>query len=234
MRLYIIRHGDPDYKNDCLTERGRQEAETLAELLCSLHLTHIYTSPLGRALETAKPAASRLSLPDTVLPWVRELTGIYYDVPDFGQFAPFSIPGEVLYRISPVPQYEGWDKQKYFNDPAFRLLIDEMSAGSDALLAAHGYVREDALYRCECPNEDQIAVFCHQGIGTTWLAYLLHFPYQAAWAGLWQACTSITTIHFEHHSPFFAVPRMIGMGETPHIVLANMTRTECGLKSNAG
>lgn len=31
MRLLIIRHGDPDYAVDSLTEKGRREAEFLAE-----------------------------------------------------------------------------------------------------------------------------------------------------------------------------------------------------------
>ena len=31
MKILIIRHGDPDYENDTLTEHGRLEAEYLAE-----------------------------------------------------------------------------------------------------------------------------------------------------------------------------------------------------------
>ena len=30
MRIFIIRHGDPDYQTDSLTLRGRREAEALA------------------------------------------------------------------------------------------------------------------------------------------------------------------------------------------------------------
>ena len=33
MRILIIRHGDPDYVNDTLTEKGRREATLLAEKL---------------------------------------------------------------------------------------------------------------------------------------------------------------------------------------------------------
>ena len=33
MRLLIIRHGDPDYERDCLTERGRVQARAAAERL---------------------------------------------------------------------------------------------------------------------------------------------------------------------------------------------------------
>ena len=33
MRILIIRHGDPDYANDTLTEKGHKEAKLLAEKL---------------------------------------------------------------------------------------------------------------------------------------------------------------------------------------------------------
>ena len=31
MRILLIRHGDPDYEHDTLTEKGRREAALLAE-----------------------------------------------------------------------------------------------------------------------------------------------------------------------------------------------------------
>jgi len=31
MKLYIVRHADPDYRTDTLTERGKIEASALAE-----------------------------------------------------------------------------------------------------------------------------------------------------------------------------------------------------------
>ena len=52
MRLYIIRHGDPDYTTDTLTAIGQREAQALAARLANERLTHIYSSPLGRARET--------------------------------------------------------------------------------------------------------------------------------------------------------------------------------------
>ena len=34
MRIIFIRHGEADYKNDCLTGIGRKQAELTAERLC--------------------------------------------------------------------------------------------------------------------------------------------------------------------------------------------------------
>lgn len=232
MRIYIIRHGNPDYQTDSLAARGYQEADALATYIERLQLTHLYCSPLGRAQETCRPCAEKLGLPVETLFWTRELTGIYYELEGFGRFAPFSAPGEVMYSLSPTPRYEGWQNQKYFDDPRYASRIREMQEGADALLARHGYLREGALYRIERPCEDRIAVFCHQGLATTWLAYLLNIPYQAAWAGFWQACTGITCIMMECRSKRFSVPRMLCMGDTSHIALAGLETIECGLSAN--
>lgn len=52
MRLIIVRHGDPNYEIDSLTEKGWREAEFLSvrmEKQLQKEHTYIYTSPLGRA-----------------------------------------------------------------------------------------------------------------------------------------------------------------------------------------
>ena len=36
MEILIVRHGDPDYVNDTLTEKGKVEAQLLAEKLSKM------------------------------------------------------------------------------------------------------------------------------------------------------------------------------------------------------
>ena len=55
MKLLIVRHGDPDYTIDSLTEKGWREAEFLSERLTKLEIRDFYVSPLGRAKDTASP-----------------------------------------------------------------------------------------------------------------------------------------------------------------------------------
>ena len=55
MRILIIRHGDPDYAIDGLTEKGKREVALLTERLAREELTAIYCSPLGRARATIAP-----------------------------------------------------------------------------------------------------------------------------------------------------------------------------------
>ena len=54
MRILLIRHGDPDYVNDTLTEKGRREAALLAKRAVSMNMGECYKSPLGRAKDTAE------------------------------------------------------------------------------------------------------------------------------------------------------------------------------------
>ena len=53
MKLLIVRHADPDYSIDSLTEKGWREAELLSQRLIKLSIDDFYCSPLGRAKDTA-------------------------------------------------------------------------------------------------------------------------------------------------------------------------------------
>ena len=44
MRILIIRHGDPDYSIDSLTEKGFREVELLAKRLSKLNISDIYVA----------------------------------------------------------------------------------------------------------------------------------------------------------------------------------------------
>ena len=60
MKLLIVRHGDPDYSIDSLTEKGWREAHYLADRLTKTPADFYYCSPLGRAQDTAKETMERL------------------------------------------------------------------------------------------------------------------------------------------------------------------------------
>jgi broad specificity phosphatase PhoE len=70
--LLLIRHGENEYtkrgrlagrlRGVHLNERGMQQAQELAKALRGAHVKALYSSPLERALETAKPIAHELDL----------------------------------------------------------------------------------------------------------------------------------------------------------------------------
>lgn len=83
--LLLIRHGENDFVKTGklagqlpevhLNEKGRQQAEELAQALGNLPLQAIYSSPLERARETAAPLAAKLGLEAQIRPGLIE-TGI--------------------------------------------------------------------------------------------------------------------------------------------------------------
>ncbi|MHB1354449.1 MAG: histidine phosphatase family protein [Anaerolineae bacterium] len=73
MKLYFVRHGQSKAnllgiisnrgKSYGPTDLGRQQAHTLAESLAGVGVTHIYTSPLLRAEQTASILSETLAVP---------------------------------------------------------------------------------------------------------------------------------------------------------------------------
>lgn len=72
MRLLLIRHGDPDYVHDCLTGKGKREAQLLAKLAPSLDLGDVYVSVMGRAQETASYSLRATGKPAKTVDWIQE------------------------------------------------------------------------------------------------------------------------------------------------------------------
>ena len=72
MRLLFIRHGDPDYVHDTLTEKGHREAALLAERAEALQLGKCFVSPLGRAQATAGYSMKKLGRTAKTLGWLQE------------------------------------------------------------------------------------------------------------------------------------------------------------------
>ena len=61
MLLYLVRHGIPNYATDSLTPDGALQAEAVGKRLAATGIDEIYSSPLGRARQTAEPTARLLS-----------------------------------------------------------------------------------------------------------------------------------------------------------------------------
>ena len=81
MKLLIVRHGDPDYTIDSLTEKGWKEVEFLSEKLSKLDIKDFYVSPLGRAKDTASLTLKKMNRTATECDWLREFD-VLIDRPD--------------------------------------------------------------------------------------------------------------------------------------------------------
>lgn len=223
MLLYIIRHADPDYDNGTITPDGHLEAEALAALLEKQGLDNIYSSPLGRAVHTMEYTAKRLNKPYELLDWTQEITGMYQDIEGIGTVAPFNVPGEFILNDEPFPTHDNWSQNHFFrNNEQLMVKIAQIRQGSDDLLETHGYKREGGRYKCLRPNKHKVAVFCHGGLGLTWLAHLLQIPISIAWSSFWLAPSSVTVVLMDQRTEKWAVPRCIELGATSHLHKADL------------
>ncbi len=225
MKILIIRHGEPDYSIDSLTEKGWREAEYLSEMLVKqlkdkteCGEVHFYMSPYGRAQDTASPTLQKLGCTAEVLPWLREFD-VFIDRPD--DLTRKRIPWDW------VPEDWVQDQCLYLADHWFE--NKRMAAGNvgeeyrkvadqfDALIAKHGYRRVGSLYRVEKPNHDVIVLFCHFGVESVLLSHIWGVSPMPVWHGFCAQPSSVTTLVTEERREGIASLRMLSFGDMSHM-----------------
>lgn len=232
MRLYIIRHADPDYDNNTITPDGHREARALADRLTSHGLDRIYTSPMGRAKDTMQYTADLLQLQPSILDWTQELSSLRLPNGKWNSVMAWDVPAEIALRAKPAPDEIGWHTTPHYRDVNIQKICREITIHSDSFLASLGYQRQGKRYRCLRANEEKVAIFCHGGFGLTWLALLLHIPVATMWSGFWLPPSSVTTILFDQRSEHWATPRCIGLADVSHLYQANLPVKPRGIKAN--
>ncbi len=230
MRLYIIRHADPDYENQTLTPAGHQEALALARRLAAHGLDFIYSSPIPRAVQTAQYTADLLRLEPIVENWLIEIPG--WEIDEYDGVPAWDIPGEVFRAKQPYATHETWQELPHLQGDKFTTYWQEFKRCSDAFVRRHGYEREGGRYRRVNPNRDRIAAFCHNGTALAWLAHLLEIPLPMIWVSFWHAPSSVTTVLFEERSDEWAVPRCLSVGDVSHLYEARLPVQPRGIRGN--
>jgi broad specificity phosphatase PhoE len=223
MILYIIRHADPDYPNNTITPQGHKEAEALAERMAGVGLTRIYTSPLGRAKDTARYTAEATGLEPVVLDWTCELKTPGVDHGPYGRLAPFNLAGEIIRAdLEGCRSHDSISRYPYIQESPIAECAQAVRDASDDFLKENGYERKDGRYRCVQPSSERIALFCHGGFGGVLISHLLEIPLALIWSGIWLAPSSVTTVLFEQRSETWAVPRCMNIGDTSHLYHAGL------------
>ena len=147
MKLLIVRHGDPDYTIDSLTEKGWKEVEFLSEKLSKLDIKDFYVSPLGRAKDTASLTLKKMNRTATECDWLREFD-VLIDRPDVTDRK------IILWDWLPQDwsmderfyQYDHWFENERLQAADTKKHYDYVTGEFDKLLAEHGYVREGHYY----------------------------------------------------------------------------------------
>lgn len=211
MRLIFVRHGEPDYKNDTLTERGKIQAELTAQYLKDKNIKTVYSSPMGRAYHTAEYTARAAGAELKPLDFMHEI--------DWGDIRPCSEEDKLEFDGHPWalgfklltenPGYVGsneWDKHHFFRKNKCLEYYNRVSGCFDDFLSEYGYIRKDGLYFCRDGCEDTIALFAHGGSGAIMLSHVLNLPFPFVLTTMPFGLCSISVMEFWPEKEKMTVP----------------------------
>lgn len=229
MILFYVRHGDPDYKTDSLTELGAKQAEAVVARMERCKPDKIYTSNRGRAILTAKPTAERLGLPITAQLEFLDESRAYREmrVTNAEGLTEWAFNHREYQELFNTPEIRALDMKWYEHPalaehPSFGECMERVQEGTDAFLAELGYRhdRQRRVFVAERPNDDRVAVFAHQGVGLVFLSALLDIPYPQMSTHFDMSHTGITVIHFKGDG--VVIPRVLQLSNDSHLFAAGL------------
>lgn len=241
MRLLFFRHGDPDYRVDGLTDKGKVEAELLSQQIKSFNIDDVYVSPLGRAKETAEYSLKVLGKEAVTCDWLKEFPALF-DPNIASDALKKAYPNEIrlnkdtgLYdkRIvwDVMPSYymnhpklfdvNSWRESELVKASNMTEVYDYVIKSFDELLAGYGYERSGSVYHVSNGNEKVIAFFCHFGITTVLLSHLWGVSPFVPMQFLAMAPTSLTEVVTEEREKGIAIFRTLRVGDTTHLTIGN-------------
>jgi broad specificity phosphatase PhoE len=146
MKLIAIRHGETAWNlegrrmgqlDSPLTARGVDQGEALARRLARTSFEAIYTSDLGRAVQTAELIARATGRPIVIEPGLRERhMGIFQGLTDAEAAARFPDEVAAARRIGPAYEAPGSESIAHRVERAVRVLSDLAARHPDATLVA--------------------------------------------------------------------------------------------------
>jgi probable phosphoglycerate mutase len=163
MILYCIRHGESTYNAEGriqgqhdppLSDLGRRQAERLAAAFAGQRIAAVYSSPLARAMETARPVAAALELKVGIVDDLKELNAGIFQGRCWAELA----------DLHPAEAYR-WSSQ----DPDFQIPEGE----SRRALMVRG---KSALEGIRRGGEERVVVVTHGGLLNAALKALLDIP----------------------------------------------------------
>ena len=228
MKLIFIRHGDPNYKLDTLTEKGWKEAELLSKRVAKWDVKQFYCSSMGRAQDTAGVTLKKIGREAITYDWLREFIVPIQEPVYGGDHIPWDLlPG--YWTKEPLL----YDKDEWVNAPVMKTgdvanEYQKVCTGIDTLIEEHGYKREGSIYRAVHRNEDTIVFFCHLGVTFLMMSHLLGISAPCIWQGFFVAPTSVTVLQTEERREGEVCFRCQMFGDVSHLYVADETPSTAG------
>ncbi len=218
MRIVFVRHGHPNYKDDCLTELGHVHAEAAAERLAGESPTQIYASTCGRAFETAEHiAAKQGDMPIEKCEFMREIKwGSTTEEPIHRNGHPWFVADDMVTDGQSVMSTD-WETVEPFCQNKVVTYTHTASDGFDELLATLGYQREGYYYRVTEKNTDTVFMVSHGGSSSAVISHMLNIPFPQFCATVRPDFTAITIINMHGETGDLITPHVELLNDARHI-----------------
>ena len=219
MRIIFIRHGEPDYEHDTLTETGFKQSQIVAQRLKDENIDEIWSSTNGRAVNSAKPTAELLGLPVKTVDFMREVTwGSKTGEKLFADGHPWDIADEMA-RLGMDLNSPDWCTNRFFKDNKVVGCAETVSMGIDEWLEEHGYKRNGLYYEHLIEEEYHrtVAFFCHGGSSSAAIAHIMNLPFPYVCALLHMEFTGITILRMDRKKGSCTLPCMELANDGRHI-----------------
>lgn len=219
MILYIIRHGEPDYKTDTLTEKGWLQAEAVGKRMSRLKIDKVFSSPLGRAKQTAEPTCRMSGLNKNIEEWAHEIGDERLTpFPDgkmksvsllqntyFRQNGNIDLPFEKAYECDGIKQSD------------MKSAVEYIEKNGKDFLERLGYKEENGVYRILKENNEKVALFCHAAFARAWISVLLHIPLHIMWSSFDYEFTGVTVLEFKNNENGITAPTCLNYSDISHL-----------------
>ena len=227
MLLYFIRHGDPIYDPDSLTDKGKLQAELLSERLSEFKIDKIYSSTSERALQTAMPTAKKLALNICKLDWCNEkYAGEEFSIQrKSGSVWMFEDePTLKVFNKKEIRQLDDlWYEDSYFRQSGAKSGMLRINKQVDEWIKTFGYKhdRENHKYISVDRHPERIALFAHGGFGMAFLSSLLDIPYPLFCLHFqYSVLSCMTVIDFSGNEEI--CPKIVEYSNDSHLYKANL------------
>lgn len=224
MRIILVRHGHPDYVNDCLTELGHEQARAAAKRLSGEDISEVYSSPMGRAVKTAEYTARLFSKGVTKLDFMRE---IKWGTNDGNEIYADGHPWDTsIYAMKQGFDLmsEDWTKNTPFSNNLAFAELERVANGADEWLESLGYKREGTSYRVVGDNTDRtIVLFSHGGSSSALLSHLMNLPFFYLCRVLCPDFTAITVLSLSDEFGELTFPQLELANDSRHIRGGNVS-----------
>jgi broad specificity phosphatase PhoE len=174
MEIVLIRHGEPGWERDGLavdnpplTERGRRQAECLAEALRDEPFDEVLVSPLVRARETAEPLLRALGRDEVVAPWLEEIRDPMW------HGSPIDKANAAYAELRGRPANDRW--RGLDGGESIRDFVTRIHNGAAAFLGERGVSRSESdlpIWSIDEPGR-RIALVAHAGTNSVTIGHLL-------------------------------------------------------------